>query len=61
MLSRLIYTRILYPSSKLSSFNVSKRFIEQPFFKPQHIYRALEVISTVVSELRNMNFLEIPY
>lgn len=30
ILSRLIYTRILYPSSKKGSFHESKRFIEQP-------------------------------
>jgi transposase len=45
ILSRLIYTRILYPSSKLSSFKASSKFIEQPNFELQHIYRALEVIS----------------
>lgn len=45
ILSRLIYTRILYPSSKLSSFKTSSKFIEQPNFQLQHIYRALEVIS----------------
>lgn len=45
ILSRLIYTRILYPSSKLSSFKASSKFIEQPNFQLQHIYRALEVIS----------------
>jgi len=45
ILSRLIYTRILEPSSKLSSFESSKKFIEQPNFELQHIYRALEVIA----------------
>lgn len=45
ILSRLIYTRILEPSSKLSSFESSKNFLEQPNFEPQHIYRALEVIA----------------
>ena len=29
ILSRLIYTRILYPSSKMNSFEESKRFIER--------------------------------
>jgi transposase len=52
ILSRLIYTRILYPSSKLSSFKASSKFIEQPNFKLQHIYRALEVIS------KESNFIE---
>ena len=43
ILSRLIYTRILYPSSKKSSFEESKRFIEQPSFELHDIYRALSV------------------
>lgn len=45
ILSRLIYGRILFPSSKLSTFQLSTNFIEQPNFELQHIYRALEVIS----------------
>ena len=45
ILSRLIYTRILNPSSKLSSYEASKKLIEQPTFELQHIYRALEVIA----------------
>ena len=45
ILSRLIYTRILNPSSKLSSYEASKKLIEQPNFELQHIYRALEVIA----------------
>lgn len=45
ILSRLIYTRILYPSSKLSSFRLSQKFIEQPTFELQHIYRALSVMA----------------
>ncbi len=45
ILSRLIYTRILYPSSKKSSFEEAKRFIEQPSFALHDIYRALSVIA----------------
>lgn len=45
ILSRLIYSRIIYPSSKLKTFELSKNFIEQPDFELQHIYRALEVIA----------------
>jgi len=45
ILSRLIYGRILFPSSKLNTFQLSKTLLEQPDFKLQHIYRALEVIS----------------
>ncbi|MBR1691673.1 MAG: IS1634 family transposase [Lachnospiraceae bacterium] len=45
ILSRLIYTRILYPSSKRNSFEESMRFIEQPSFELHDIYRALSVIA----------------
>lgn len=45
ILSRLIYTRILFPSSKLSSFTASHKFFEQPNFDVHQIYRALEVIA----------------
>ena len=45
ILSRLLYGRIIFPSSKLATYNLSKQFIEQPNFELQHIYRALEVIA----------------
>jgi transposase len=45
ILSRLVYGRIIFPASKLSTYLLSRRFIEQPNFELQHIYRALEVIS----------------
>ena len=45
ILSRLIYSRIIYPSSKLATFELSKKYIEQPNFELHDIYRALEVIS----------------
>ncbi len=45
ILSRLIYTRILFPASKKSSFEESKRFMEQPSFQLHDIYRALSVIA----------------
>ena len=45
ILSRLLYGRIIFPSSKLATYNVSKQFIEQPNFELHHIYRALEIIS----------------
>jgi transposase len=45
ILSRLIYGRIIYPSSKLSTFGLSENFIEPPNFEIQHIYRALGVIA----------------
>lgn len=45
ILSRLIYGRILFPSSKLNTFQLSSTLLEQPDFELQHIYRALEVVS----------------
>ena len=45
ILSRLIYGRILFPSSKLSTFQQSDKLLEQPTFELHHIYRALEVIA----------------
>ena len=45
VLSRLIYGRILYPSSKLSCMDQSRALIEQPNFELQHIYRALSVLA----------------
>ena len=45
ILSRLIYARIIYPSSKHSTYKLSFRFIEQPSFDLHQIYRALEIIA----------------
>lgn len=45
ILSNLIYSRIIYPSSKLKTLELSKNFLEQPNFEYHHILRALEVIS----------------
>jgi transposase len=45
ILSRLIYGRIIFPSSKLETFKLSKKFIEQPNFDLHQIYRALEVLA----------------
>lgn len=45
ILSRLLYARIIYPSSKLTTYKLSKNFIEQPDFSLHHIYRSLEVIA----------------
>ena len=45
ILSRLIYTRILYPGSKLSAYEDSHKFIEQPDFELHQIYRALSVLA----------------
>ena len=44
ILAKLIYSRILFPASKLKTLELSKKFLEQPNFDYQHIERALPVI-----------------
>lgn len=46
ILSRLIYGRIIFPTSKLGTFQLAEKFLEQPDFEIQHIYRGLEVIAS---------------
>ena len=45
ILSRLVYGRILFPSSKLSCFEQSKELLEQTEFDLHLIYRALSVLA----------------
>ena len=45
ILSKLIYSRIIYPSSKLKTLELSKNFLESPNFEYQHILRSLEILS----------------
>ncbi|MEC1722383.1 hypothetical protein [Schinkia azotoformans] len=45
ILPRLLYGRIIFPSSKLATHHLSSKLIEQPDFEIQHVYRALEVIA----------------
>ena len=45
VLSRLVYSRIIFPASKLATCEQSKLFMEQPEFELQHVYRSLEVLS----------------
>lgn len=45
ILSRLLYGRILFPSSKLNTYQQSEKLLEPGDFELQHIYRALEVIA----------------
>ena len=44
ILSKLIYSRILFPASKLKTLDLSKNFLEQPNFDYQHIERALPIL-----------------
>ena len=45
ILSRLVYGRVLSPTSKLGTMEFSKKLLEQPRFELHQIYRALEVLA----------------
>lgn len=45
ILSDLIYTRVLEPSSKSSSYKAAKRFLEPPSYELHDVYRALSVLA----------------
>ena len=45
ILSNLIYSRIIYPSSKFKTLESSKNFLEQPNFTYNDVLRSLEVLS----------------
>ena len=45
ILSTLLYTRILFPGSKRSSHEISRRFIQEPKFELHQAYRALDLLS----------------
>lgn len=46
ILSDLIFTRVLEPGSKRSSYKAAKSFLEAPSYEPHDIYRALSVLSS---------------
>ena len=52
ILSKLIFSRIIFPASKLKTLELSKKFFEQPNFEYQHIERALPIIC------ENMDFIQ---
>ena len=52
ILSRLIYGRILYPSSKRSCFEQSKTLVESADFDLHQVYRALSVLAEESDEIQ---------
>lgn len=46
ILSDLIYTRILDPCSKRSSFRTAHEFLEKPSYELHDVYRALDVLGS---------------
>lgn len=62
ILSDLIYSRVLEPASKRSSFQVASEFLEKPSYELHDIYRALDILGNecdfIQSEVyKNSNFL----
>ena len=45
ILSNLLYSRILFPASKLATMQLVQKFLEPPAFDIQHVYRALGIIA----------------
>ena len=52
ILENLIYSRIIFPASKLKTIELSKKFLEQPNFQYHHLERALPIIC------ENMDFIQ---
>ena len=52
VLKMLIETRIIAPSSKLSSYEYAFNFVNQPNFELQHIYRSLDILSRASDEIQ---------
>lgn len=45
VLSNLVFSRIIYPSSKLKTYELSKSFIETPKYNLEHLYRGLTYLN----------------
>lgn len=52
ILKDLIFSRILYPSSKLSTYDLSKNYVEQPNYNLHDVYRSLDLLS------KNIDFIQ---
>lgn len=56
ILSYLIYSRIIYPSSKFKTYQLSKNFIEQPKLELHSIYRGLSYLSNELDYIQQQLF-----
>ena len=59
--SDLVYARVLEPTSKRASYEVSKTFLEQPTYKEHDIYRGLSILAEEMDYIqaevyKNSNF-----
>lgn len=54
ILCMLISTRIIAPSSKLSSYDYAFNFLEEPSFDLAHVYRSLDVLSKHSEQIQSL-------
>lgn len=52
----LVFARIIWPSSKLSTYNWSKRFIGNYNFEIQHVYRTLQYLAKEIDNIQKNLF-----
>jgi len=53
VLSRLIYSRIIYPSTQLSYYDSANLFIEPPDFTPKQVTKGLKVLASEKDFIKN--------
>lgn len=54
ILAKLVYSRVIAPSSKLSSYEYSFNFLEKPDFDLHQIYRALDVLAEESDHIQSL-------
>ncbi len=52
ILKDLIFSRIIYPSSKLSTYKLAKNFLEQPNYELHDIYRSLSILAKEIDSIQ---------
>lgn len=53
VLETLIFGRILMPSSKLSTYEIAKSFIDNPKLELQHYYRGMDVLHKYIDKIQS--------
>ena len=52
VLSNLVFSRIIYPSSKLKTYELSKNFIETPKYNLENLYRGLTYLNNELNYIQ---------
>ena len=53
ILKDLIFSRIIYPSSKLSTYKLAKNFLEQPNYELHDVYRSLSILAKEIDSIQS--------